>query len=81
MFEDQIELDNTEDSGSSDDDEDGIDLEGELFDDEISDGEADFDFQIPKNSVCSAHMLQLALKDVFETNQEMLGIKKVSFFI
>ena len=44
--------------------------------DPIEDNNENSILDIPKNLVCTAHTLQLCLKDVFEKNDSMLAVKE-----
>jgi hypothetical protein len=55
------------------------DLESEFGEDETN--LFDTISKIPQHSFCAAHKLQLVLKDVFEKNEEMTGLKKVGVIL
>jgi hypothetical protein len=69
-LDDQIE--NASETEASDNDSILSDIDLNDFDDE-----PDFEFNFPKNNVCAAHTLQLALKDVFENCQELKELNQV----
>lgn len=82
MFEDKsdVELSELDDQVSiaSENSDSDSDISG-IYLDQFDDDE-DFELKFPKNSVCAAHTLQLALKDVFENCAELKELNQVILF-